>query len=494
MSENKNINQGQENNEEKQNNNRELPAQCPYQINYNLGPGSPKAADELEIDLLELFFVLWRAKWLIAGLVIVAALIAGIYGLSQEHEYEAFATFTVSGADYIETEFGERQRLDADILLSILESNNLALNVVEDLKLVEYWEADSQLEAANKVRDGINIVTGDNDATITISYVSTDPQMAKDMIESYINNFEEINQDVNMTESAQALEFVEERLTEVEENLEDLENGKRRLQESFGIYDFDVQVSRLAETFVNFQEKLQDKLIEYNVKTESLSGNHPDLRELGREIQEIERALLVMEQGVREDMPDDMFEVPDRDRDFEEAPEGEQDFEGLPEEPGSEEMSEELGELGELGELEELEGLEEQDEPAPGAENAELAGEQEILELDERLTEAGFGMIDIPTLSLRLTTLEQEMEIFRESYVMLRNQQENLQVEAAREQNLVRIIDEPRFPESPVGRGVTLMVAVAVVLAGMIGVFLAFLREFLMKSDIKERFKEYSGN
>ncbi len=480
MSENNNINQKK--NEEQQNN-QQLPAQCPYQVNYNPGPGSANAAEELEIDILELFFVIWRAKWFIAGLVIAASLIAGFYGLSQDHEYEAFATFTVSGADYIETEFGERQRMDADILISILESNNLALNVVEDLNLVEYWETDSQLEAANRVRRNININTGQNEATITISYVSTDPQMAKDMVESYINNFEEINQEVNMTESAQALEFVEERLAEVEENLETLENEKRQLQESFGIYDFEVQVSRLAETFVNFQEKLQDKLIEYNVKTESLSSNHPELRELGREIQEIERSLLTMEQGIQEGTSDDMFE---------EVPEEEGDIEELPEEMDSEVLPGDLDPEDPPENPEEPEELEELDQIAPEETPPELDGEEEILEMDERLTEAGFGMVDIPSLNLRLTTLEQEMEIFRESYVMLRNQQENLQVEAAREQNLVRIIDEPRFPESPVGRGITLMVAVAVVLAGMLGVFLAFLYEFLRKSDIKERFKEYS--
>lgn len=388
--------------------------------------------EELEIDLIELFLVLWRSKWLIIGLVIIASFIAGVHGLMQDHEYEVSSSFTVSNREFVATGVDESPRMEISVLMSLLRSNSLAQAVVDDLDLVEVWEANSRAAAARRLNDNINISTNDEQTVITISYRSTDPELTEKLVSSYIDNFKEMYQEVNMTETAQALEFVEGRIAEVEDNLEAAETELQELQEEYGIYAFSTQSDRLSEKYMDLQERLQDKRIERSVKLASMSERNPAIIELNNEIEALEENIQAMEQGVNRQSAN-----PDNDLD---------------------ELDDEL------------------------VDDEEFAG----------LEQTRIGMQDIPSLSLQINKLEQEIEIQNESYELLRNQEENLSIQVAEEGSLIRMIDPPEYPDTALGRGITLQVMVAAVLAGMIGVFVAFVWSFIKNADLNdELLKEF---
>ena len=373
--------------------------------------------EELEIDLIELFLVIWRAKWVIIGLVVIASFLAGVHGLMQDHEYEVSSSFTVSNREFVANGVNDSPRMEISVLMSLLRSNSLAQNVVDDLDLVERLESNSRAAAARSLNNAIDISTNSEQTVITISYRSTDPELAEELVSSYIDNFTEMYQEVNKTETAQALVFVEGRIAEVEENLAAAENKLQELQEEYGIYAFSTQSNRLSEKYMDLQERLQDKRIERSVKLSSMSERNPAIIELNNEIEALEENIEAMEQGVSGQVS-----------------EGDREFSGL--------------------------------------------------------EQTRIGMQDIPSLTLQINKLEQEIDIQNESYELLRNQQENLSIQVAEEGSLIRMIDPPQFPDTALGRGITLQVMVAAVLAGMIGVFLAFVWSFIRNADLNDELLE----
>lgn len=363
--------------------------------------------DEMEINLIDLFLVLWRGKWLIIGLTILAMVVAIGLGLREEHTYEVSASFAVTGDTY-RIGLGDETRMDISILLGILNSSRLALIVTEELNLHEYWEDPTMVRASERLKDRINIRTNQEKTIITISFQSTDPQLAKDVVDSYINNFEDLNREINLTEAGQALAFVESRLEEVEADLAQAIDELQAFQSRYRIFSLDDQSKALVDTYVKLEDNLRNFRREYNVMLESKSTNHPDVRRLERQMEEIETQLNALEKG----------------------------------------MVEEMEELDVVGTI--------------------------------------FGLEEIPRITLELSRLRDEVDMQRESYKLLRSQEETLKIEASKEADMVRPIDAPSFPERPMGRGLALKGAIAGVLGGMVSVFLVFVWNFIRTTEWEE--------
>ncbi|BDU38874.1 Wzz/FepE/Etk N-terminal domain-containing protein [Vibrio nigripulchritudo] len=74
--------------------NQQLPPNQPYPQHLNLSP----VAKEDEIDLKEIFLVLWKGKWIVLLFTIIFAVGGGGYALSQPNVYKATAVL-VSSSD-----------------------------------------------------------------------------------------------------------------------------------------------------------------------------------------------------------------------------------------------------------------------------------------------------------------------------------------------------------------------------------------------------------
>lgn len=372
------------------------------------------AEDELEINLLDLFLILWRGKWFILIVTILAMAGAVGYGFLEERVYEVTASFAVTRGSSIRVGMGNEDRLDISVLLSILRSEQLAREVVEELNLVERWEAESSSRAARSLRDQIKIDTNREQSVIDIRYQNVDPQLAKNVVDSYIENFVRINREVNVTETAQSLAFVEDRLQEVEGELALAVEELKSFQDRHRIFSLSDQSKALVDAYVKTEDRLREARMDYQIKQESLSSHHPEIRIKERNIEELERQLEALERGLLEDLDSDLI-------------------------------------------------------PFSGT---------------------SMGLQDIPRLTLELSRLNQEIDILRDTYQLLRSKQETLKIEASRESEIVRLIDPPRFPETPMGRGITLKGAIAGVLGVMVSVFLLFILDFLRKSELSPEILE----
>ena len=371
--------------------------------------------DDMEISLIELVLIVFRARWFIVSVVVLCVVVAGAVGMMGERTYEVDASFSVSNSRYIRLGVGEEVRPDIGVLLGILNSTKLAEAVADELSLMELYETESRALAASRVRNQVNVSTNRDQTVVTISMNHPDRHLARDVVEAYLRNFITINREVNLGEAEAALAFVGERLKEVEVELAEAEQELQLFQNRYGIFSLDSQSSSMAEHYMKSRERLRNLQIEYAVQRSTMSQGHPQLRAVETEIAEVERQLAAMEEG--------RYSATDS------------------------------GELPVAVEM---------------------------------------GLKDLPRIRLQLSRLEQEVEIQRSSYNTLRTQQESLKVEAAKTSDIIRVIDPPRLPEQPVGRGLMLKLVIGAVLGGMISVMLVFIRESLSKAGLdRETLEEF---
>jgi uncharacterized protein involved in exopolysaccharide biosynthesis len=183
----------------------------------------PEEPYDDEINLLDLFMVLVRRKWLVIGLVFLTGVAAVIISLQMTNIYRSEATIApkeleqstgtaLSGAlgglgGLVASEFGLGGGSDADKIEVLLKSRQLTNLVVEKHNLLpilfdKQWDAQKKAwkeapaptiqDAYKLIKDGLLKVTRDRKTNvITASIEHKDPEFAKSMMQYYLTELSE---------------------------------------------------------------------------------------------------------------------------------------------------------------------------------------------------------------------------------------------------------------------------------------------------------------
>src|SRR5690606_5895958 len=131
------------------------------------------------IDLLDLIKVLWRARRLVVGLTLAAALIAFGFTMAQERLYESSAVFVAQTQQPAVGITQPRNTYTVATLASILRSRQLAEVVVDELGLTTRWNESDRSEAIRKLQERVSVSTSDRDGIITVTFRDPDPVLAR---------------------------------------------------------------------------------------------------------------------------------------------------------------------------------------------------------------------------------------------------------------------------------------------------------------------------
>jgi len=200
--------------------------------------------DDDEINLLDLFMVLVRRKWLIIGFVFFTGVSAVLISLQMTNIYRSEATIaareteqstgkTLSGAlgglgGLVASEIGLGGGSDVDKIEVLLKSRRLADLVVEKHNLLptlfdRKWDAQKKAwsespaptiqEAYRLIKDGLLKVTRDRKTNvITASIEHKDPAFAKAMMQYYITELSEGLRAKVLKDAQENMKFLTEQL------------------------------------------------------------------------------------------------------------------------------------------------------------------------------------------------------------------------------------------------------------------------------------------
>ncbi|MGH7830220.1 MAG: GumC family protein, partial [Candidatus Binatia bacterium] len=199
-----------------------------------------------EINLLEYWQILWKRKWLIGGLCLFSVVAALIGSLLTPKSYDSTVTIMLpkdGGGSGLLSAFaasGLMQQLSGislpsltpnrDIFLSILRSRSLAERLVEQFKLIDYYNA-PHLENALRSLQGATKITISKEGVISVKVQDRDPEMAAVIANAYADHLDKFMARMTIGTATNQRRFIGEQLRKTEKELRSAEEGFKEFQE-----------------------------------------------------------------------------------------------------------------------------------------------------------------------------------------------------------------------------------------------------------------------
>jgi capsular exopolysaccharide synthesis family protein len=210
--------------------------------------GGPLGETPRESILRQYWRIFWTRRWIIA-LVMVIAMLAGLaIGMLSQRQYAATVTLEIArqSARIIGNDEDVQPRVGADqefyqTQYALLKSRTIAEMVVRDLRLASNadflsdYQSDSnnslarlsqqerERAAVGKIMANLEVIPVRLSSVVGVRYVSPNPDMAARVANSVAENFIESNLARRIQASAYARQFLESRLVQQRQRLEESE-------------------------------------------------------------------------------------------------------------------------------------------------------------------------------------------------------------------------------------------------------------------------------
>ncbi len=213
-----------------------------------VAPYPPQSFEEDEIDLIELFRVIWRRKYIIISLTILAASLSVVITLLMPNIYQSEAVLIprekskgpkldMFGAlgGMVASEFGIGGGGSIEEMQSVLKSKSLIIGLIKEKNLLpelfpDKWDKKSRQwkepENAPTLQDGykalMNILHLNNDkklGTFTVAVQHKDPVFAKKLVEWLIYRLSETLRQRTLNDARENIKFFQKQIKETTDPL-----------------------------------------------------------------------------------------------------------------------------------------------------------------------------------------------------------------------------------------------------------------------------------
>lgn len=205
-----------------------------------------KPVDNDEISLIDLAAVIWRRKWLVITVTLLAAIFSVVYALLQPNMYTATSTILpISGtSSSLAAQYaglaamagvslpGASSSNPAVKIQAILQSRALAEKVIGKLDLIpklikkpEKLKDVSPLSAAEDIFSKIfSVSMGANTSLMKVSAKTRDPALSRDIVNTAIDLLQKDLADRVLTSSGKNIIVLEQQVADQEKKVRDLQN------------------------------------------------------------------------------------------------------------------------------------------------------------------------------------------------------------------------------------------------------------------------------
>jgi uncharacterized protein involved in exopolysaccharide biosynthesis len=226
-------------------------------------PPSAKIAVDDEIDLLDYLRVVWRYRWMILALCVIAMSLTVVLTLRKPRQYQSAATI-VPPLDILQKESGGalgslnspllRQVMDtaaggiAKMYVEILGSREVADTIIDRFHLMEAYEGVLyRSDARDQLKANTTVKTTDGGA-VRITVTDRDPNRSTVIANAYVEELDKRNKKLSAGQATSKRIFLENRLKEVEGKLSKIDNilsREAKIQEM--LYELLVQQYEMAK-------------------------------------------------------------------------------------------------------------------------------------------------------------------------------------------------------------------------------------------------------
>jgi len=262
--------------------------------------------DDDEINLLDYWRVIWKYKWLIGILCSASVVAAMVFGLLLPKIYESSATILIpkegGGGGFLSTlgASGIAQQIagvslpsltpNRDIFTSILKSRTLALKLVAQFNLKDYYKA-LHLEGAIRALNGATKITVSKEGLIKIKVEDTDPKMAADIANGYPDHLDRFMAHYGTGAAGRQRRFIEGQLTKTKADLKKAEDTLKEFQQKNRAISIKEQARGAIEAGGRLKGEITASEVQLQVMRNFATEANPEVIRLKRKIAELKHQL-----------------------------------------------------------------------------------------------------------------------------------------------------------------------------------------------------------
>ncbi|MDD4052923.1 MAG: GNVR domain-containing protein, partial [candidate division Zixibacteria bacterium] len=184
----------------------------------------------------------------------------------------------------------------SDVYATMLKSEAIVRAVVDDNKLLPYLKEDSFQKAYEYMRDMTQIkITGEG--VVELYFEDKNPQMAAQIANSYIKCLDQLNREVKAGKAKADKEFILHRLNATKASLDSARTQLLAFQTEYKAVDLDQQKGMALAAATQLKSRLTVTQVTLDIKKNVYSEDHPEVRRLQTEVNELQRQLNLIESG-----------------------------------------------------------------------------------------------------------------------------------------------------------------------------------------------------
>lgn len=184
-----------------------------------------------------------------------------------------------------------------DLYVGLLESRTIADKLIERFKLKSRYEKATMDDTRKTLNGFSNISNGKKDGLISISVEDSDPKIAAELANAYVEELAKLTQTMAITESSQRRLFFEKQLKDAKEQLAKAEIAMRATQEKTGLIQLDGQVQAIIGNVAQLKGAIAAKEIQLNAMRSFAAPQNPELLRSQEELRGMQVQLSKLERS-----------------------------------------------------------------------------------------------------------------------------------------------------------------------------------------------------
>ena len=279
------------------------------------------ARDEVEINLLDYWYVLAKHKrilFFITGISFISSIIISLYLpkiytattsiLPPQQEEIGMISKLPGGFSNLASGFLGKSS-PVDLWLGILKSNSIRDSIIDRFDLMNVFNLSKRDEAQAYLAGTIRI-SKSKENIVSITVEDQDPERAAEIANAYVEELDQINQNIVTTSGRRMRIFVEERLKEASVELSRAEEAIKDFQETTRTIKLDTQSKAIIEAIGTIKGRLMAKEVQLKTLQSFATPTHPNVELLRTEVNELEESLRELLEGKKHPgnpSPEDIF-------------------------------------------------------------------------------------------------------------------------------------------------------------------------------------------
>ncbi|MGA2220140.1 MAG: GNVR domain-containing protein, partial [Terracidiphilus sp.] len=136
-----------------------------------------------------------------------------------------------------------------------------------------------------------SVSAGIKDGLLRIAVRDTDPKMAADIANGYVEEFHKLSSSLAITEASQRRLFFQQQLSDAAGNLASAEDAMKHTQQTTGVLEIDSQAKSLIESAAMLRAQVTAKQVQIQGLSSYATDNNPEMVTAHRQLAELQAQL-----------------------------------------------------------------------------------------------------------------------------------------------------------------------------------------------------------